>query len=282
MVKKEVKIKVVFSGSPGSSGVTTVTGRKYGDYISVSFIFDDGDIIHKRRKVRAKTKFEGVEKVLLEETGPYFHEPYENFSDYDTHVTGTTHWQKMYLLLCFGQEHESTTNLGRQFSALSVEQKKDIFGRLESIDDLKTFVEECWDYLWLETDEGTLEDVKSIIRHLEIKTKRNIWKIFKEKVGEEHKKIALDDEEYAEQREVQLTPYKEYAKRASYRVLSNPSIAAAMFNSYMMQGIVDYIEAYYKKHNNYPRGKHTVKRLASGSWLDTNKRFEDETVEFPD
>ncbi len=121
MKKREINIKVAFSGSPGSSGVTTVTGRKYGDYVSVSFLFDDGETIHKRRKVRARTIFEGVEKVLIEESGFYFHEPYENLADYNTEVTGTNHWQKMYLLLCFGQEHESTINLGRRFSTLSVE-----------------------------------------------------------------------------------------------------------------------------------------------------------------
>ena len=287
MIKKEVKIKVLFSGSPGSSGVTTVTGRKYGDYISVSYQFNDGDTIHKRRKVRARTIFDGLEKVLVEESGPYFHEPYENLSDYDTEITGVNDWKKMYLLLCFGQEHESTTNLGRRFTTLSVEQKKDIFGRLESIDDLKTFVEECWDYLWLETDEGTLEDVKSIIRHLEIKTKRNIWKNFKEKVGEEHKKKALQVEEYARQRQIEIRPYVEYAQHAVFGAIGTPtslnvSIARGYYKSTMMIAIIEYIEMYVEKNDSYPKGKHTVKRLASGHWFDTNKRFKDEDVEFPD
>jgi hypothetical protein len=282
MIKKEVKIKVLFSGSPGSSGVTTVTGRKYGDYISVSYQFNDGDTIHKRRKVRARTIFDGLEKVLVEESGPYFHEPYENLSDYDTEITGVNDWKKMYLLLCFGQEHESTTNLGRRFTTLSVEQKKDIFGRLESIDDLKTFIEECWDYSWLETDEGTLEDVKSIIRHLEIKTKRNIWKNFKEKVGEEHKKKALQVEEYARQRQIEIRPYVEYARRAVFTEFSGPALAHGLRKSAMMIAIIEYIEMYVEKNDSYPKGKHTVKRLASGSWVDTKKRFKDEDVEFPD
>ena len=78
-------------------------------------------VTFKLKCILAFEDIQGLQKVLIEESGFYFHEPYENLADYNTEVTGTNHWQKMYLLLCFGQEHESTINLGRRFSTLSVE-----------------------------------------------------------------------------------------------------------------------------------------------------------------
>jgi hypothetical protein len=282
MQKREVKISVFFSGMPGASSFTTVTGRKYGDYISVSFVCRNGDTYKKRRKVRARTIFDGLEKVLVEESGPYFHEPYENLSDYDTEITGVNDWQKMYLLLCFGQEHESTINLGRRFSTLSVEQKKDIFGRLKSIDDLQTFVEECWDYSWLETDEGTLDDVKSIVKYFKINKKSNLWATVKAKVEEENKKSALQVKEYERQREIERRPYVEYARRAVFREIGRPAIAHGLHKSAMMRAIIEYIEMYIETNGSYPKGKHTVQRLVHASPWGSNKHYQDETVEFPD
>jgi hypothetical protein len=282
MQKREVKISVVFSGMPGASSFTTVTGRKYGDYISVSFVCRNGDTYKKRRKVRARTIFDGLEKVLVEESGPYFHEPYENLSDYDTEITGTTHWQKIYLLFCFGQDNESNINLGRRFASLSVAQKKDIFGQLETVGDLKEFAKECWEFSRFDSDDGPLEDVKSIIQYFNIKKKNNLWATIKAKIKEDYKKSALQVEEYARQREIEIRPYVEYARRAVFREIGRPAIAHGLHKSAMMRAIIEYIEMYIEKNGSYPKGKHTVQRLVHASPWGSNKHYKDEIVEFPD
>ena len=281
MIKREVKISVVFSGMPGASSFTTVTGRKYGDYISVSFVCRNGDTYKKRRKVRARTIFDGLEKVLVEESGPYFHEPYENLSDHDTEITGVNDWQKMYLLFCFGQDNESNINLGKRFATLSSAQKKDIFGQLETVGDLKEFVKECWEFSRFDSDDGLIEDVKSIIQYFNIKKKNNLWATIKAKIKEDYKKSALQVEEYARQREIKIRPYVEYAQHAVSREIGRPALAHGLHKSAMMRAIIEYIEMYVEKNGSYPKGDHTVKCLVHASPWGGNKHYKDETVEFP-
>ena len=78
----------------------------------------------------------------------------------------------MYLLFCFGQDNESNINLGKRFATLSSAQKKDIFSQLETVGDLKEFVKECWEFSRFDSDDGLIEDVKSIIQYFTIKKKK--------------------------------------------------------------------------------------------------------------